>query len=224
MTAILTACYKREEVFKVFLDSLPGDAYLICVGDEGENYQTFINSGIKGEYIFHENKPLGKKWNHGLRECQNLEFEYLVITGSDDIFCPGLWNWYKTLDVHYAGITDLYFMDYPTGRIKYNDGFSANRRGEPHGAGRAIHRNVLESANWKLWDDNINIGLDASMTTTLDKFNLSYQFIKVMSKGFVAMDIKTKDNLHSISEYQGKWVGEDEKQWVLNKIGWSTSA
>lgn len=222
MIAILTACYGKHEIFKAFLAHLPNDAYLICVGDDDKNKESFEQSQVKGTYIIHPNKPISKKWNYGLQFAKSIPFEYLVITGSDDFFCADLWAWYKTLTVHYAGLLDIYFMEYATGKIKYNEGFLAARRGEPHGAGRALHRNVLETINWKLWDDSLNAGLDASATATLNKVSLSTEFIRISEKGFVAIDVKTKENIHKINEYQGgKWLSEDEKWEVLNKIGWS---
>lgn len=207
-------------MFKLFLKSLPEGIYIICVGDNDENLKSFEESEIKGTYIIHPNKPVSKKWNYGLEFAKKIHFEYLIITGSDDFFCPELWEWYKGLNVHYAGLLDIYFMDAGNGKIKYNDGFRANRQGEPHGAGRALHRNVLETLNWKLWDDNLNEGLDGSMTKQLNTLSISTEFIKVHSKGFVAMDVKTSENIHKIGEYQGRWIDEDEKKWVLNKIGW----
>lgn len=219
MIAILTACHKRYDIFKAFLNSLPSDAYVICVGDDDENKITFTESKINGAYLVYPNKPVSKKWNYGLEFASKVPFQYLVITGSDDIFCADLWAWYKTLRVHYAGILDFYFLDYPTGKIKYYEGFVANRRGEPHGAGRAIHRSVLESANWKLWGDTLNEGLDASMTRTMREQHLTTEFIKLKEKGFVALDIKTKENIHKITEYSGRWLDHEERNWLLNKIG-----
>lgn len=220
MLTILTACHGRPEVFKLFLNSLPQDAYLICVGDDDQNRISFEESKIKGTYIIHPNKPVSKKWNYGLQHAKKLNFEYLVITGSDDIFSTDLWDHYKTLTVQYFGLLDFYFLDYATSKIKYQGGFMANRQGEPHGAGRALHRSVLDAVNWKLWDDTLNEGLDASMTKSLSNLILSTEFIKVQSKGWVAMDIKTKDNIHKANEYQGRWIDDDEKIFVLNKVGW----
>lgn len=217
---VLTCCYKRYDLFKKFLAHLPKDVGLVCVGDNDENYQSYLKAdkGALG-YVFHENKPLGKKWNYGLsyiqKECEN--FDYVIITGSDDFFSPDLWEWYKTLDVHYAGLLDFYFME--NGKVKYNEGFSANRKGEPHGAGRALHRSVLEAVNWKLWDDNLNEGLDASMTRTLSKLSMDKEFIKVQSNGFVALDVKSDMNIHKASAYGGRWINEEEKIFVLSKIG-----
>ena len=131
MIAILTACYKRHDIFKLFLNSLPKDVYLICVGSEDENLTAFNDRKIKGTYLIHENKPLGKKWNAGLSYAKQIDFDYLLVSGSDDIFCQDLWAWYKTVSVHYAGLLDMYFMDYATGKVKYNEGFKAYRRGEP---------------------------------------------------------------------------------------------
>lgn len=220
---VLTCCYKRYDLFKKFLEHLPKDVTLICVGDADENQAVFSQpienqlSNPYGLYLCHPNKPLGKKWNYGLEWCKKFAFDYLIITGSDDFFSPDLWEWYKTLTVHYAGLLDMYFFD--KGRVKYNEGFTANRRGEPHGAGRALHRSVLEAVDWKLWEDNLNEGLDASMTRTLSKLAMDTEFIKVQSKGFVAMDVKTSENIHKVSEYSGRWLQEDEKSFVLSKIG-----
>lgn len=193
---------------------------MICVGDNDQNRISFEESKIKGTYIIHPNKPVSKKWNYGLQFARKVDFEYLIITGSDDIFSADLWEHYKTLSVQYFGLLDFYFLDYETSKIKYHSGFMANRQGETHGAGRALHRSVLDAVDWKLWDDTLNEGLDASMTKSLNNLILSTEFIKVHSKGFVAMDIKTKENIHKASEYQGNWIAEEEKIWVLNKIGW----
>lgn len=206
---VLTCAYKRTEIFKKFVDNVPYK--LVVVGDE-QNQQELKN----GVYLLHENKPLGKKWNYGLQFCKNMDFDYLVITGSDDLFCPNLWQWYQTINVHYAGLLDLYFIDGL--RVKYCAGFNKNRYGEPHGAGRVLHRSVLEELDWTLWDDNINIGLDASMTTRLQRLDMQTQFIKIKDMGFVAADIKTSENLHSHKEYSGVWCDQEERRYVFKRL------
>lgn len=207
---ILSAAYKRNDLFKQFIKHLPYQK--VIIGDK-ENEQNLDN----GVYLIHENKPLGKKWNYGLQFCKSIKFDYLIITGSDDFFCPNLWAFYKDLSVHYFGLLDLYFVDGL--RVKYCPGFKLNRFGEPHGAGRAIHRSVLEALNWKLWDDEINIGLDASMTEKLNQLEMQTKFIKIKDYGFYAADIKSSDNLHSISEYDGTWCDHDEKGMVFKSLG-----
>lgn len=216
--ALLSCAYLRNEIFKLFLQSIPKDIYTVIVGDES-NKKSFLQHGTNGKYLEYPNNPIGAKWNYGLSVLKNVEFDYLIISGSDDVFSQDLWDWYKTLDVHYAGVLDFYFMDWQTKRIKYNEGFRANRIGEPHGAGRALHRNVLDALQWKLWDDDLNIGLDGSMTEKLKLLKgLTSKFIRLEQHGFIALDIKTDENLHSINEYPGHFVNPEP---VLNRLGWT---
>lgn len=205
---VLTAAHGRHEIFKTFVNSVPHP--LVIVGSDDDNKHT-----SRGDYFITENKPLGKKWNYGLEICKSYSFDYLVITGSDDIFSPDLWKFYESLDVHYAGFTDLYLHD--KGRIKYFQGYSRNRAGEPQGAGRALHRNVLDSLNWQLWDDDLNIGLDWSMTEKLNKLSMSTKIIRLIDNEFVALSLKSEQNLHSIKEYEGEWLDESQAKWVLEK-------
>lgn len=219
--AVLTACYKRYELFQSFIAHIPKDITVICVGDADENQQAYHNAKRKGKYLVHENKPISNKWQAGLTEAKKHEFDYLIITGSDDFFCPDLWEWYKTLDVHYAGLLDMYFMD--GNKVKYNEGFSFNRKGEPHGAGRALHRTLLDAVNWNLWDEGLNEGLDASMTKRFKGVSIDFQFIRCRDKGFVAMDVKTGENIHKASEYTGSWLAPDEVDVIVTKLGWITA-
>lgn len=215
--ALLTCAYRRSEIFRLFLQSVPDDVYIACAGDE-ENEEIFYAEKKKGEYSVFPNQPLGKKWNHGLSLLKDVAFDYLIISGSDDVFCSGLWEWYRTLDVHYAGLLDFYFMDWKTHRVKYCPGFVANRLGEPHGAGRAIHRTVLDALTWKLWDDELKVGLDGSMTGNFRKLSgLTTKFIRVEQHGFVALDIKTVENLHNMDEYKGHFVKPEP---ILERLGW----
>lgn len=215
--AILSAAHGRHSVFKKFINSIPSDIQKIIVGSDDEN-RKYFDKNCTGTYIISPNKPLGKKWNFGLQYAKNHDFDYLIIIGSDDIFSSDLWDYYRTLDVHYFGILDIYFLE--DKKIKYCPGFMQNRFGEPHGAGRAIHRSVLDACDWKLWDDEINIGLDASMTETLRRFKFESEFIRLTDNGFVALDIKTNENLHSSKEYQGRYLHHEESNWVLKKLGW----
>lgn len=214
--ACLSCAFRKTEIFKLFLKSIPEDVYLLVVGDE-ENKSSWKER--KGQYLTYPNNPLGAKWNYGLYQLKDIPFDYLVILGSDDFLSKDLWDYYKTLDVHYAGILDLYFMEWKTKRVKYNAGFSRNRAGEPHGAGRAIHRNVLDALQWKLWDEKLEIGLDGAMTENLRKLQgLTTKFIRLEDHHFVALDIKTEENLHSITEYDGAFVDTEP---ILNRLGWT---
>lgn len=215
---LLTCVYKRPEIFKLFLSRCPAFP-LVIVGEQTDPcHEVWQNYKNKSDsiYLFHDNEHLGKRWNYGLSKLKNLEFDYVFITGSDDIFTPNLWKYYQMLNVHYAGLLDFYFYDNPKDRLKYCPGFNGNRQGEPHGAGRMIHRSVLEALEWTLWQDNLERGLDASMTARIRKLpGLTKHFFRCRDIGEYAVDLKSDINLHQPKEYPGVYLDMEERNKFL---------
>lgn len=188
----LTCTHGRSETVEIFLQHM---YFPITIIDSSE----------------YKNDPLGAKWNYGLSKCKELDLDYLLITGSDNLFSPGLIESLTENKVHYSGLLDFYFYDIEKDILKYCPGFRYSQSGHPHGAGRVIHRSVLETLDWKLWDDNLNSGLDNSMTRRLKNLDLSSKFVKI-PEGMYAVDLKTSNNLHTIHEYPGLILGEQEKK------------
>ncbi len=206
----LTCTHNRQETLEIFLDKL--NYPLIMVDTTGGTFP--VDKKIT-HYFDYSNKPLGAKWNYGLQQAKHIDFEYLLITGSDDIFSPGLIEFLAEKRVHYAGLLDFYFYDIERDLLKYCPGLRYNRKGEPHGAGRIIHRSVLEALGWRLWDDHLNSGLDASMTRKFLKLDISAFFTHI-PKGMYAVDLKSSDNIHTIEEYNGVMMNGEEKDKLLN--------
>lgn len=205
MTLFLTCAYKRPEIFSIFLYNIPNRYFLVVAGDTHDPCkEIFDQEKRNGIYLEIKNRPLGEKWNTALKSCKSLDFEYLFITGSDDIYQPELLKYYDSRHEDYIGLLDIYFHDFQ--KTKYCPGFVHDRKGEPHGAGRRLSRKVLDRLNWQLWDNDLNSGLDASMSQRLHNFapDISKHFINLKQKGFWAVDLKTKDcNLHQMEEYNG---------------------
>lgn len=204
----LTCTHNRNETVDIFLHHMNYD--LLIVDSIGGNTEEYDN-GRDIWVIKYDNDQLGAKWNYGLQHAKHIDFDYLLITGSDDIFSPGLIESLAEQDADYAGLLDFYFYDIEKDLLKYCSGLQFNRKGEPHGAGRIIKRWVLEALEWHLWDDNINYGLDASMTRKFLTVNLNTFFTHI-PKGMYAVDLKSSDNIHSIHEYNGVWMNKEEKQ------------
>lgn len=215
---ILTAVHKRLEVFEIFLAHLPNYP-LAVIGDSQPHYDLLMQYRPDAYWIECENKPLGRKWNQGLKWLKGKEWDYLFITGSDDVYTPGLFQHYEGLKgkFHYAGLLDFYFTDF--NRVRYCPGFIWDRQGEPHGAGRMIHRNVVNALDNRLWDDGINSGLDASMTRRLNQFkNLKKYFFRCRELNEIALDIKTEGlNLQSMHDYPGEWLDKEILSKILTK-------
>lgn len=214
----LTCTHGRSQIVDVFLHHLEYECLIVDSNYDVLTSETDIMPqwAIPKEinYFSFSNKKLGEKWNFGLQQCKEVDFDYLLITGSDDIFSPGLIDHLVKQKVHYAGLLDFYFYDTERDLLKYCPGLKYDRAGEPHGAGRIIHRSVLESLNWVLWDDKINHGLDASMTKRLKTLDIKTHFCKIPD-GMFAVDLKSSENIHRLEEYPGIMLDQEAKQIML---------
>lgn len=217
---IFTAVHLRPEIFRIFLSHLrEGHTLAVAGSKDDECYEVWkhdSHSCPSSHFIEAPNKPLSDKFNIGLQGLRDIPFDYLFITGSDDIYTPGLWRAYEHLAQHklydYVGLLDFYFTDFQ--KTKYCPGFQHNRLGEPHGAGRMISREVIEKMDFTLWDNGLNSGLDASMTKRLNTLNLKTHFFRCKDINEIAIDLKTQ-NIQSMDDYEGEIVSNDILKRVL---------
>lgn len=222
---ILTACYNRPGSFKMFLENFKFltltcdvELYLLIVGNE-ENREIAEEYSVM--YVTQPNKPVGRKWNIGCELSKEIEWDYLFISGADDIYSPALFNYYakNCEDYHYLGLLDFYFYDLLTNRLKYFPGFKFNNKGDSLGAGRLLHRSLVESLNFELWDE-INSGLDGSMTKRLDHVvGIKKKFINLRELGLVAIDIKDGENIHGFDKWKGTMIHGSNKEQIFKAVG-----
>ena len=99
--AIVTAVWKRPEVFKFFargvhklIESFPSIQFeVIVTGSEGtQSEQMVTTEGF--HYIEIPNEPLAEKHNSSLKKAKQLKPDYVLCLGSDDIISPGLFEIY----------------------------------------------------------------------------------------------------------------------------------
>lgn len=224
---ILTAVHQRPEIFSIFLKNIPEKYPLVVTGDLTDacysvwEKWTEIRPVGSSVYLEVPNIPLGAKWNAGLSFIKNLEFDFVFITGSDDVFSQSFYDYYETKKhFHFIGCLDFYFYDYGRKSLKYCPGFQKDRIGETHGAGRMIHRNLLEKVDFKLWQDGINKALDASMTAKFEGVEYTSHTFRMRDIAVYGVDIKTEINIHSIHEYNGVYVSAEERQEILSNFNW----
>lgn len=210
----LTCSYKRPKITEIFRKSLEQvqknltnyfEFINIVVDSENTNLSVFSGNN-NFDYYNYTNTPISNKWNYGLSLCENLDFDYVFIIGSDDTIDERLMIKYHELMVSgydYFGITDLYFLDSETKKLFYWEGYdlSSGRMGETIGLGRCISKMVISTLNFKLWDNGINCGLDKSMEYKIKKLpNLKYTTIRLEEKYF-ACDIKSDFNIGKLNSY-----------------------
>ena len=179
---------------------------LVAVGSEGAvSREVAERHGVL--YLEHPNQPLGAKWNAGLAALEARDVEAVVVVGSDDLVQPELLRLYAEhlrRGARFVGLLDAYFLDLPAWQLFYWEGYSWARLGESGGLGRCIARPWLEAVGWRLWDGELERGLDRSMEARLTPLMRAaprtVELLHARDHGMVPLDIKTSTNLWSMQQ------------------------
>lgn len=162
-------------------------------------------------WCMYKNEPLGEKKNYGLQKAKEFEFDYLLEIGSDDLILNELLDDYKNYigKFDFFGISDCAFIN--------SDGGECRRlisRSTTYGAGRMIHRSILEKVDWRLWHDHLNRGMDNNSVLSLQRKGIKYNKCNVLDFPCL-IDIKSDVNLWKFNYFLGKPY---DLQNILDKI------
>jgi len=181
---------------------------LVCVGSEGDVSRTAAEAA-GAHYLEHDNLPLGAKFNAGLTLARSLETEAVLIAGSDDLADVQLLERYRcglVEGARFMGLRDMYFLDLRTRRLCFWPGYKPGPRyGDTLGFGRLIHRELLDTLDWQLWDDALSKGLDASMSARLqphlyDWARFPSRTLRCMEDSVVAVGVKSDTNIWTFDQ------------------------
>jgi len=201
------------------------DLRLLAAGSEGETTRSL--AGRHGwRYVEHANRPLGAKHNALLAVVRDDgEADAVLVIGSDD-FLAGDYVLRCTADVSagadVVGLADLAFLDASSGRAVRWPGYAGTpREGEPVGAGRCISRRALEAAGWRLWDDDLDRGLDGSMWARLCAVrSIGRVHVHWMRDGYPAFDVKASHNIVGFDDVaRADGAEELPAGWVREQFG-----
>lgn len=153
--------------------------------------------GIK--WVMADNQPLGRKKNAGLKAAQAYKFDYLMEIGSDDLITLDLLTQY--LDyigvVDFFGISDAAYIESSSGYCR-----RLTTNNSTYGAGRMVSRKVLDAMDWKLWDDNLNRGLDNNSVRKISEKGFKFYKVPPMQEPGV-IDVKSDENLWKFNYFLG---------------------
>lgn len=152
------------------------------------------------------NKPLGMKLNgaiaYSLKHCNH--YDYMMQLGSDDLISSDYLDKiqpYLKRGVMFFGPDKLLFIDQQTKAVKYH------QTGYHFGAGRLIHRALLEGTNY--WYSDINKGLDNSLTRNIyERWGTTPDTMQqvIASDTPLICDIKGEENIHSFESVPGDQI------------------
>lgn len=172
------------------------------------------------------NLPLGRKLNIGLAYAmKNLEWDYIMTLGSDDLLGKGFWDdtqwegedsvpWYLSQRAPFFGLTEIAIYDSTTASSKYY------KTAASFGAGRFVRRDVIErtwNARGFLWEPDRNRGLDFSserMITAACGFR-NVRLMPSSNCGFpMVLDIKSSENIHAYGDLPGIDMDNRQRAWM----------
>jgi len=187
--------YKKNKVHKV-----------ICIGSENEK-NTCLHAGA--DFIEHENKPLGRKWNAGFQKAKMYEPDAVLFVGSSDWISD---NWIDYMAVYLKdfdliGKPDFNLVDYGHQlRACHWPGYTDHRRAnEPIGIGRLISARVLNKMNWQPMEDKLDSSLDWSMYQKVLNLRGNVKLIKSDSIQSLSLSTHQWENKHKFEDH---WRGK----------------
>jgi hypothetical protein len=193
----LENCFHKKYIFQnVIVDSENSNKYLFA-------------DDKRFEYYNYSNQPLSNKFNFGCKMLREVDFDYVIILGSDDIIDNNVFTLYdenmdKSFDI--IGMLDVYIFDPKQLKAYYWGGYPKKHKrfGESVGMGRCLSKKIVENLNYELWEDGLNKSLDKSMMKRIQSLSqsisISSSYFRIKEVG-VACDIKTKNNITKLDEF-----------------------
>lgn len=195
--AVVTASWKRPEVFRRFLAHVtkhvpPSQVY--CAGSPDD-----LCDGIAKEFgIVYDRVPneMGSKWNHAVRMSGDSEASHRLFLGSDDFLYDRLWSFAQAYHGDHFGLRDCLIHQMETRRTLHWRGYIGSRAGEPVGAGKIISTEVLDALGWEPFSAGRSRSLDLDMHRKMGVLGVQVDVQPMRSVGLL-VDVKTGDSLTS---------------------------
>jgi len=199
---VLTINNGRQRILKLF-----GESILRSKRGVNIKFPVICVSGIEDkpicshydiEHITYPNSPATYKWNIGMERMRQLDLDYVIILGSDDIVSTDAFiNIITAMEAGHdlIGFTTIYVYDVDgrtRGQLRRLDGRSM------FGVGKTIHRSILDKVNWQPWEYSAprNWGMDAIVSRNTNPHVTNRAIVEGM-----IVDCKTKENLNKFSMF-----------------------
>jgi len=182
---ILIPVWKRQEILKKCMDFLEKEnlkSSVIYLVSNDQDLELVKSRGFC--FAFSVNKPLGKKFNNLVSLVKRVNCKYFMILGSDDILEDNYIE--KSLDLlkkrNYDVVgTDTQIMHYKNYVYKrtYNGHYN-----KTFGSGRIYTKKMAEKLKYNFFNNNLNSGLDRSITEKMNKNKMKMGIVKSSIKSF----------------------------------------
>lgn len=151
----------------------------------------------------HPNEPLSEKWSYGLKKLKDIDFDYVVMMGSDDYFNNNLLKYIENNPGYdMLGFTDMYFLN-QANEVYYWEGYKNQRRGEPAGAGKTYSKEFLERIDYNLFPVTRPRGLDGQSWVVVNHSKAKMKIASLKEEGIMLCDVKDGQGITPIANIKG---------------------
>lgn len=151
----------------------------------------------------YRNEPLSYKWNMAIRTLEQVDFDAVILLGSDDYIDEAFLRYVERTipDFDMIGFKDIYFQN--EGALYYWKGYDNNRKGEPCGAGKVYSRKFLECIKWNLFDVARDRGLDKISWQRVKDAKAKVHITTLKENGLLLVDIKDGEGMTPLNKLRG---------------------
>jgi len=206
----ITACWKRPEILAVYEQAMHRfiqqskykcfTAYVISPNEDNDwlKIAETVSRDYSYQYYF-SNSPLSHKWNFLLEKAMDeIDSDYYVIMGSDDIHSLDAWKHYELIidnEYDYGGHNSLIFHDVISGEaVKYKSEVKIA------GCGTILSKRLVKEC-FPLWPDNTDKGLDVPRDRKIHSFGYK---LFVFNDAYCLIDLKSDTNINGFERFKRK--------------------
>jgi hypothetical protein len=161
----------------------------------------FLKSQPVMAYAQYQNNPLSWKWNTAIQLLRDVDFDAVILLGSDDYIDEKFLKYIEENISKYdmIGFSDIYFQE--DDKMYYWPGYNNQRKGEPSGAGKTYTKKFLEKINYNLFPISTNKGLDSLSWNIVKRRTSNIHITSLKEHGLLLVDIKDGEGLTSLDKF-----------------------
>lgn len=190
---VLSAMHGRNKTVKYCLDKMPFiDVVMIYSDDSDGAFLDSQNVFATGQF---KNNPLSFKWNAGVMSLEQIDFDAVILLGSDDYIDEAFIEFVRSKinDYEMIAFKDIYFEQ--DNKTYYWSGYEGSRKGEPAGAGKVYTKKFLERIKYNLFHEARERGLDHVSWTRCKNANVKVLNTTLKENNIFLTDVKDGEGM-----------------------------
>lgn len=175
---------KISEIFWAQCNEIGLDVIAVVTREDKENINLANKYAIK--VIQAKNNNLPRKWQYGISELKNYDFDYFLLLGSDDLISHRFFTdiCQKEYPTKYFGLRDALAISMDVKLFRYWGGYpKGSRHNESIGPGRMLHKSVLDELDFNLFNKYTG-SLDSIYHRTVESIGITGKLITTGPKPY----------------------------------------